>query len=827
VNNLAGGNCTGNVTYNTNTVLYGNVLVIGSIKVGAGVTLTTNGFLIAAVGTFNSLLGTLTGGYPNALANVTYSRTSSYAGSGGGGGGYDGANGGPGGATIAAGGSGGGYNGGSGSNTAITTITSANIVNWIHNNMSNYLSAASGGYPPDYMQSGLGSYFVYVQAPSIILGQVNLNGQPGSNIVIFQASCGWGGGGGAVGLFLYKNTYIPGTANILGGNGGVGVSGGGTNCGSGGQGGDGAVYTYQYSSNSPINLQNEYFPIRFRSNSTVPTTYFTVNQIYNGIKTTVVNQNTLLDYQPPSSQSPGFYQYNITEQQYSNTINLFANVSINMTDITSAFTFDNTIIQYFPNFALSPTFSVSPSRWHIYSDIGGDRQSNTISGISGDQFSNANIVFAPLVWLDYNGLKNFTANYINNPLMTTSITQTSFNIIYSNTIPSAPYTREIFNISTYDEKTFNPMSTSTQVAISAIFNNYTINNSTIFNGANAMQVYMPKSNYQNPALNITSLSTYSQNATYFPAINNYCPGVVSYGNFRTLAIYLVLFNVGQSTTVNIQSGSTGSANGDYVQVLEGVSSTYATIVQQILISSSSFPIPLIVSGSYAFRILNSGCRQIAMTGFAPQTSPITLTVPTSGSINIPTVPSTNATATCTLAYNYTVSNEMVICSGYDSTGLVNQWNATIYDAAGFDQYSIIASNTFYGSSFIWRYYPVPKNAVDAKVIAYAGGTSDPGYSWYFPLANTGSTNYNVPLDSILTLFFLIIGIAIGKATGGEGGKTHQLSNTLFIEAFMIFILYAVGLTGWLGFDVNAGFAGFLVIVGLLTYRSEGGTFIGG
>ena len=44
---------------------------------------------------------------------------------------------------------------------------------------------------------------------------------------------------------------------------------------------------------------------------------------------------------------------------------------------------------------------------------------------------------------------------------------------------------------------------------------------------------------------------------------------------------------------------------------------------------------------------------------------------------------------------------------------------------------------------------------------------------------------------------------------------------------MIVFMYLVGISQWLGFPANAALIAFLVVVGLMGYRTEGGVQIGG
>ena len=127
-----------------------------------------------------------------------------------------------------------------------------------------------------------------------------------------------------------------------------------------------------------------------------------------------------------------------------------------------------------------------------------------------------------------------------------------------------------------------------------------------------------------------------------------------------------------------------------------------------------------------------------------------------------------------------------------------------------------------GGSFSWRYYPIPyPNPVTWKVVAYWGGVNDPAQTWSSSLQNLIFSKYSTPLDTFIVIIFLLVGIAAGARTEG----THKLSNTCFIEAFMVFFLFMVGLTSWLGIALNGAVIFFLFLIGILGHSREGGTNI--
>ena len=240
----------------------------------------------------------------------------------------------------------------------------------------------------------------------------------------------------------------------------------------------------------------------------------------------------------------------------------------------------------------------------------------------------------------------------------------------------------------------------------------------------------PESNVVNPNYNFRNITVTSNNATYFPTSDYFCGGIINNTGYRSLFTYLVTYATGSSTTVNIQSNFAGGNNGDLLQVLYGVSPSYFTVVQQVLIGSQQLTIPLIVSGLYSLRIISPNCgATVYSTGFSTQPNPININIPTNFNYNALQTPKVNAT--CFEFYNASVSNEMVRCQGNDTLNLVNRWQISIYKAAGFTTIGNIAGTNISGSSFIWQYYPVPNSLVTAKIIAFYGGVNNPSTTFLY------------------------------------------------------------------------------------------------
>ena len=845
--NTIGGTCQGNDIISTTNTLISNLYVNGNFTLVKGKTLTTNGFLIAVSQVFNSVGANIIGGVDSNLA-VGLAGTSptqggnamlSYGGSGGGGGsgGTSGVAGANGGNALIVGGIGGaasGNPGNAGSNVIIPTLTTANIILYC-SNIATYLVGVPGGGGSNGNGDASGGnantaiYGICIIANTLKVGVINTNGLPGlAGGSTINANPGGGGGGGSGGapIILANGIggYTAGTYNTMGGAGGAGgTTSGGANGGAGGAGGNGQVQLYQ-NSILPIlpPLLNWYYPYLFTTNSPSNTITYTFNQIYNG-GTPITLENSVLNvnYFPPSNQPAGFYQYGLTEMQYSNSITFnMTNLIVNMTTVTTFLTTNIPAFQYYPVQLVSNTlaFSVQASNYVI------DGYGNTPIGV--------NIIKgSPTTTLSINMQLNYPIGSFNvsnsvDLAVPSSIQLTAFGVFNSPTTPASPNTRKIFTMTIQNEQTFALVNASTTFSFTGILNNYSISNSITFTG-NFQGIFVPSSPFINPPINFTSITGASKNSsTYFQTQNNYCQLIETSTQAENLYGYLVATALGQSTTINVQSNFAGANNGDFLQVWEGATFTFGTLVQQVIISSQSFALPLIVGNSYGFKILNSNCNQIYSISPLPQTNPININIP----INITsyTFPVPNATVTCNLVYNSIVSANTAVCSGYDTTKLINNWTISLYNSGGFVGQQLIVTNTISGSKFNYTYYPIPYNTGPVQWQVTARWTSpDPSNS--LPQTWTGYFNfniapgYNTPLDTIIIIIFLLIGIAAGNQIGGA---QHKLSSTLFIEALLVTFMYMVGLSAWLTIYANAPIIIFLVIVGILGYMRENASILG-
>ncbi len=249
-----------NVTISASETLTSDIFC-NSLKINAGVTVTTNGYSILCINNFTNDGTIITGNVPNGGTGIASSTgnpggnvTGSFGGSGAGGGGNDKGstkNGAGGGSTQAAGGAGGGFNGAgaNGGTPASPSVSASNIVTWYNGGVQNFLEAAGGGAGGGVGggtkslggNGGGGGKGIFIQARNIFAGNiiaVGLAGRAGGT----SAGGGGGGGGGSV-ILVYKDTLNDSKVNVTGGSGGPACAG----CGNpGGAGGSGQIITYTY-----------------------------------------------------------------------------------------------------------------------------------------------------------------------------------------------------------------------------------------------------------------------------------------------------------------------------------------------------------------------------------------------------------------------------------------------------------------------------------------------------------------------------------------------------------------------------------------------------
>jgi len=617
INNFQGGSCNGNVVYTSNIVLNQDLFVNGNVQINSGETLWTNGYSVITNGNL-VIIGTIS---TNVISNGAPLQTSggnittSYGASGGGG--YNGL---VGGNTRLSGGT-----AGMGGANVITTpvLSNANILT-IFGGDYYLLGGAGGGASGGGAYGGTGgngAYGVYLQANVISgSGTVNAMGAAGASAnILFSYSPG--GGGGGIIIEAYKSAD-EGITNVYAG----GAGNGGQGNLKGGAGGNGNVIKYQWTI-PPISVNTivETYPVNFFTLSPSPTILYSLAQTYGGSTTVLQNNQLNISYTPPSIQLPGFYNYNFTESGNSGFVNVYLNVSMDMADISSPLTCNSPIIQYFPNFCSTPSFTQIPLSWYIKSDNPLNQYSNTITG---DQWSNANVSFMPSISLTYNSFAPFVVNDINNPNIG-SLTQSQFLFLSGNTVPTIPYTREVFNSSGFDLQFYTSLPTSRSDSLQALFNNYSFLASYTFSTntfpMNNIKTYIPLSNYQNPSITIQNYTTAASATGYAgQTINNYCTFSLSNGNFANSFSYLPNGNASTySATITLSNGNI--ANGYYL-VVQTILPAYQ-VLSALITSASSFGIVLQPHTTYRFLVYSPSCKLVYTSAYSQPSNPITISLP--------------------------------------------------------------------------------------------------------------------------------------------------------------------------------------------------------
>ena len=198
---------------------------------------------------------------------------------------------------------------------------------------------------------------------------------------------------------------------------------------------------------------NTYYPAYLSVNSPSATLNYSLTQVISSTATRLTTNAAGLGYLPPPNQITGNYVYTLLERQMGNSNTISMTLAANTFNMQDFATFSNIapVIQDAPNLACA-SFIIVPSNWTIQSDVPGNTHSNSSSAWSalfgagcGDQWSNANLTFAPKVTLTYPApFNSFIANSINNPPIP-SITQKAFVFIAANTA-TGNYLRQEYDI---------------------------------------------------------------------------------------------------------------------------------------------------------------------------------------------------------------------------------------------------------------------------------------------------------------------------------------------------------------------------------------------
>ena len=535
-----------------------------------------------------------------------------------------------------------------------------------------------------------------------------------------------------------------------------------------------------------------YYPILFSASAYNGVTYDLTQSFDYGANVAITTGASSLSYVPPANQATGNVLLVVTEHQYANSITIGANVNLlNMLDMNGQLSFLGNcadVFQYYPNCAEFPlaanVFTVSPTSWMIPSDFPGNQHSNqTGSNFNVIQFSNANLTIPlndlVLTYGQFTPPIAFPINAINNPLMQTSITQTkgcgtSF-FAFGNTVPSSPCTREITNITNYDEQFRKLLYANTTIFATYGFNNYSIVNTSVFSGNN-IQLYIASSAYQNPTITQSTPSVISAATGHYDAINTFCSQNINSGTYRNFNIYSVNTN-GSLYTFTVYEGYNPVPSGTFMQVLGGISPQSSVSMQSFKINSNPYSVPLQNGQPYAFKFFNC-TKSIYETNFSVWGNPITLYLPQNFTGPTYKLPALNATCG---EHPYVGNTLKIVCNGTDAASFTNAWKVRLWNVTTLLSSTLLSSQLIHGSSFTFTYEPVsPTAEYQVVAVAEVGNVIDPQYtvlSWFS--TQTLAFLPQVVANGWIALLMILSAIAIGS-------RSPVMS--LLFEVIILFLL---------------------------------------
>lgn len=427
---------------------------------------------------------------------------------------------------------------------------------------------------------------------------------------------------------------------------------------------------------------NTLYPIKISAKA-ANTLNYTLFKIFSSVHSVILANVSNLNYIPLSSQPTGNYIYSILERQIGNpqTINItIAANTLNMTSITLWKATDpTTCIQYLPCLA-NATFSNKPSSWSIITANQPIPNQHT-NTTSGEQFDSSKInIFnfsndLNLTYSQFNPAITFTINAINNPSIPASLSFIPFNLITSNTIPSAPTTRKIavFN-NFYALNATSLFNVSQSYSMSLLINNYTTSSASSFINVNKISLYAPSSTYQNPTIAMSNITITSAKTNFFKSFNNYCPTIIG-SNYSTFNQYLV-DGSGQAVQYSVLQGSGFGAVGDYMIFESQYNGTIQQVGSYLITSSSAFDYPTEAQNPYKFVFLSPGCRKIIYTTpLALVASPYSITLPLTANVSI--APELQLNATCK-----TLNTTSIQCTGYGYGPSIHYFKIDVYNVTG-------------------------------------------------------------------------------------------------------------------------------------------------
>jgi hypothetical protein len=565
------------------------------------------------------------------------------------------------------------------------------------------------------------------------------------------------------------------------------------------------AYTNIAPTTAPTNQVSSYYPIGFGLTSPSGNFMYSLTQSFNGGATTALFTNQPSgNYLPPSNQPSGNYVYTLTETESSPsaTITMASNNLVSMNDILSAFTFNNPVIQYYPNFAYTPTFSTAPLSWYIKSDYPGNIHANTITG---DQFSNANLTYQPYVYLTYNGFNPFPANLLDNPGMTQLITQSAFAVVISNTIPANIYNRPTFNSVAFDLQWFFPWGSTYSNTWQLVVNNYSVLESSAFTTylpTNSMHAYTANSAYQNPPFTINNLTTFATASGYTPQVlNNYCPFSLSASQWANEYSYLPNANASlYAMSVYLSNGNPAT---NYTLIVQSYSPALSVLSLK-LVTASGFNIYLEPGQNYRFLIYNKQCNLVFTTAYNTWNNPISLTLSGgSGSSQPPPYLPTNFTNVVHACYDYlntpTANTMETLCTFSNNAIPANALNMQLLIQSAPYGISTCANTIIAKSGTLTCWSPTYNNTVYSGYLQINLGN---GLGWLdVQTFSFGAASSGFGLDAaliamltciVLALLFIRYNMAISVILVGIAVEAYSLLSLISLPllaggGFIIFI----------------------------------------
>ena len=330
--------------------------------------------------------------------------------------------------------------------------------------------------------------------------------------------------------------------------------------------------------------------------------------------------------------------------------------------------------------------------------------------------------------------------------------------------------------------------------------------------------------YYESNVTISNLTTYTSANGYTSKVNNYPTVTLNSTGSKQLNIYLIANTLSQSYSISTHSCGVLDY-GDFLYVYRGISTFRGNQTQSIRLQQIPTAIVLNSTYPYGFQLASPNGTVFYTSGFQIWNPSLAIDIRAPCS-SVPTLKLPDSKASCRVGYNDSFSANTVTCIGNDTAGLVNSWQITLINDTGFSGFHTInVSNVISGNTLYWQYYPVYMDTpITWTVIDTWNNPDNLTQSFTGTLITPPVNGYYSDLNILLIILFLLVGIVAGSQIGTA---QHKLSSTLFIEAFVVVMLYMSGLSAWLGVIFNGIIVMLLIIVGMMGMSKENGTVMSG